>query len=88
MTPERITHVYAIMHETDVIGLWTDPQEAVKYYFRYDLKTNDGICLNDNEQLLTVEEATKKMLEPDNDYPYLTKININPADDSDAQNSV
>lgn len=84
----NITHVYVFIDETDVIGAWTDPEDVVKYVYKYALKIEGGISLENQEKLLTVKETIKKLLDPDHkDYPYLKKIKINPTNDGDAQNA-
>lgn len=83
-----ITHVYLVVYETDISGAWTSPEEAVRCEFSYDLKEEGGISLGDvfsdeAKDLLTVEEAVEKMLKPNSDYPYLVKVKLNPANDSE-----
>jgi len=77
-----ITHIYVIVDETDVWGVWTTPEKAVKHVFKYDLETENGITLRDGDQnkLFTINEAVEKMLEPGSDYPYIAKLKLNPTD--------
>jgi hypothetical protein len=76
-----ITHVYAVVYEDAVYGVWTTPEIAVEFFFENELKTNRGIDLKYNDRLFTVQKAVAEMLKPGDDYPYLTKIKINPLDD-------
>ena len=74
-----ITHVYLVVCEDNVDGAWTDPEEAVRHEFSYDLRETGGICLSHIDQILTVKEAVEEMLKPNSSYPYLKKVEINPA---------
>jgi hypothetical protein len=77
------TYIYLIVHETDISGAWTTPEEAVRFKFSHDIKEEGGIRFHFGAPLLTVEEAIEKMLEPNSDYPYLAKIKLNPDNDSE-----
>ena len=74
-----ITYVYLVVCENDVSGAWTDPEEAVKNEFSYDLKKIGGKRLSHIDRVITVKEAVKEMLKPNSRYPYLKKVEINPA---------
>ena len=74
---EPITYVYAIIYETDIDGVWTDPKDAVRYLFECELTAEDEIELDG--ELITVEKKTEEMLTRYAEYPYLAKIKINPA---------
>ena len=72
-----MAHVYAIIYETDIDGVWTDPKEAVRYLFKHELTVEDEIELDG--ELITVEKKTEEMLTPYSEYPYLAKIKVDPA---------
>jgi hypothetical protein len=67
-----------IVDETDVWGVWTDPVEAVKWFFKEELELNHGIIHDNSDNECTADEMAAKMLDPHSDYPAIEEIEINP----------
>lgn len=72
-------YIYVILNETDISGVWDDPREAVKWYFKSDVIDSGYIEYRDH--VYTIDEMVKKMLDPRSDYPVLNRIVINPKGD-------
>lgn len=69
-------YIYMILDETDAWGLWTNPQDAVKWYFEDDTD-KDGLIKFRNKKC-TVASITEQMLDQGSDYPVLEKIELDP----------
>lgn len=72
--------VYLVLEETSIDGSWSDPEDAVRYYFR-DSIDDRGLLDYDGESL-TVKEMAERMLGPRSDYPVLVRMPINPKDEN------
>ena len=70
-------YVYMILEETDEWGVWTDPVDATRWYFRDELEENNGIIEYKGNKY-TAQQITELMLEPYSDYPSLEKIEVDP----------
>jgi len=63
--------VYAVANQTDMWGVWTTPEAAVRWLYRKSI-TDDGLV--DGE--ITIEAKTKEMLNPQSDYPCIITMPV------------
>ena len=69
-----LSSVWVLNEETDVCGVWSTPEKAVRARFGVD---DDGMVeLSWSGPKMTLEAAVTKMTAPNSDYPYLTEVTI------------
>lgn len=75
-----MNYIYLVLEETDAWGAWTNPVDAVKWYFRDEYEKNDGLVEHRDRkgQKFTPGQMANIMLSGEIDYPVLEKVPVNP----------